>query len=178
MRSHFYIFIFSLLFITSCFGSIEKRGSVKGYYNGVVRTDGGQFRVGTLPAYWKQKKIKFRALFFENQNDHSTITIDSFCRSAVDSGNLEDLTKKLLRSLKKVHIEQQKSEILSGREALQTVFTGYVDGNKILSDIYVLKMNECVFDFIYVSYPSDNNYQTDFLNLVKGFQFIEGPDPL
>lgn len=178
MQRHFVTVFFFMFCMMSCFGSLEKRGSVTGYYNGVVRTKGGQFRLGILPDHWEQKKIKFHALLFENQLDHSTITIDSFCRSAVDGGSLEKQTELMLRGIRNVKIIERKLLVLSGRDALHTLVTGKIDGRSIFADFYVLKMNECVFDFFYITYPDETQYHTDFKSMVRGFQYVDGPDPL
>lgn len=178
MQRHFVLLIYFLFFLASCFGSLDKTGSVTGYYNGVVRTKGGQFKLGILPNHWKQKKIKFHALLFENQLDHSTITIDSFCRSAVDGGSLEKQTELMLRGMRDVKIVERNLEVLSGRDALHTLVTGKADGRRIYADFYVLKMNECVFDFFYITYPEETQYHSDFKSMVKGFEYVDGPDPL
>lgn len=177
MRCYLVILLFGFL-LTNCLGGLDKHGTVKSFYNGIVQTKGGSFALGELPVTWKRRKIKFHALLFENLDDKSTITIDSFCKGSVDGGSLEDLTRKLLRSIQNVKISSRKKHQLSNREALQTVFTGTVDGRTIFSDIYVLKMNECVFDFIYLSYPDQNQHRVDFEAMVQGFRYIDGPEPI
>lgn len=178
MQRHFVFSIIFMFFLSSCFGGLEKRGSVTGYYNGVVRTKGGQFKLGLLPNHWKKKKIKFHALLFENQLDHSTITVDSFCRSAVDGGSLEKQMELMLRGIRQVKVIERKLQVLSGRDALHTLVTGKIDGRSIFADFYVLKMNECVFDFFYITYPGETQHHNDFKTMVQGFQYIDGPEPI
>ena len=95
MRLKFLIIFVLIFFLTQCFSGIDKQGSVTGYAHGVVKTKGGSFRVGELPHAWKKQPIKFRAILFENQNDHATITIDSWCQRAADDRSLEVLTQQL-----------------------------------------------------------------------------------
>lgn len=178
-KSRFSIYLLvCLLFLGSCFGGMEKRGSVRAYYNGVVQTEGGSFRIGKLPNYWKLKKTKFRALVFVNKEDASTITIDSFCKSAVDGGSLQDLTGKLFHGIGDFKITDQHTQLLANRTVLKTEAQGKVDGARLFLSAYVMRMNECVFDFIYVNTPDDLESYTDFKSMVKGFAYVDGPDAL
>lgn len=166
------------LFFLSCFGGIDKRGSVTGYYNGIVRTRGGSFKIGSLPPYWKRHRIRYRALLFQNRFDRSTVTIDAWCQSAFDDGPLAELSRELYRGIADYRVTSTESGMLAGRAVLRTDGTGTLDGRRIYMTTYVLKMNECVFDFIYVSESGQRPYLRDFENMVKGFEYIQGPDIL
>ncbi|MBF0104906.1 MAG: hypothetical protein HQM16_06220 [Deltaproteobacteria bacterium] len=165
-------------FLTGCFAGIYKQGSVVGYHNHTVQTRGGAFKIGPLPSYWRNKKIKYRAVFFVNARDHSSITIDSWCQGACDDASLSVLTDQLTRGIADYKITQRTVSQLAGRDVLQTEALGTVDGRRVFLSFYVLKMNHCVFDFVYVSEPGRLEYYGEFKHMVQGFKFVKGPDVL
>jgi hypothetical protein len=175
MKKLLIIIVLSTLFLTNCFGGLYKSGSVLGYSKGVVKTQGGSFRVGKLPTYWKQEKIAYRAVLFSNQHDHSTITIDSWCRDAADDASLRNLTEDLFRGINNFQAKARYDFTPAGRAALLTEGHGSVDGKDIFISAYVFKMNTCVFDFLYVTLPDQTDYYGDFKNMIKEFRFIKGP---
>lgn len=173
-----FVFFLFLLIQTNCFGGIDKSGSVTGYYNGVVRTRGGSFGIGKLPSHWKREKIKYRAVLFLNEADQASVTIDSWCKGAFDDGPLEGLSEDLLKGMDRHKIIKQQKRMLGGRAALHTEATGVLDGRQVFFSGVVLKKNECVFDFVYVSFPDKGSSYQDYLGMVEGFYFIEGPEVL
>ncbi|MCP5464897.1 MAG: hypothetical protein H7A33_07730 [Deltaproteobacteria bacterium] len=170
-------FILSLL--VSCFGgSIEKRGSVKSYQNGVVQTIGGAFRVGKLSKAWVQKSIDYRAVLFEHQGDHSTIMVDSWCKGAFDDGALSDLARHLYRGIEGFKITSEEDFTLDNRAALHTQGQGRLDGVGVYFSSAVVKINGCVVDFVYLSVPERMPSHSDFMPFVQGFEFLKGPKVL
>ncbi|EKD50323.1 MAG: hypothetical protein ACD_62C00575G0003 [uncultured bacterium] len=165
-----------LVLCLNCFGGgIQKQGSVLGYHHGVVKTQGGSFRVGELSDAWQEQDTEYRAVLFLNKNDASTITIDSWCQRAAADGSLEGLTQDLLRGLADVQIQQTQMHNTHGRAALLTEAQGDMDGREIFMSTFVFKMNACVFDFVYVTLPGELLYYQDFKNMIDGFAFIKGP---
>ncbi|MBI2339130.1 MAG: hypothetical protein HYU99_02025 [Deltaproteobacteria bacterium] len=167
----------AVLVLFSCFGGgVEKRGSVKGYRNGAVITEGGSFRVGPLPETWRRKSFSYRAVLFEQSASGRTISISTFCKGSFDDAPLKILTNQLFYNITAQRRRFQKILNLDGREALRTAVAGKVDGAEIVLDTVVLKMNECVFDFVYVSKPeSYPGGVSDFEGFYGGFKYIAGP---
>lgn len=179
VRNPILILFFSLMIFSSCFGgSIYKKGSVLGYKNGVVNTHGGKFRVGKLSDDWVQKNVRYRAVFFQHKRDLASITIDSWCQSAADDASLESLSKQLYLAVDGFKLSEQEKMKLSGRDALRTAGFGKMDGQDVFFSTTVLKMNACVFDFIYVGFPPSLASYEDFKNMIFGFEFILGPQIL
>lgn len=176
MKQKLIIFSMVLLVMTSCFGGMEKQGSVKSYYNGIVRTVGGAFRIGSLPRYWDQKSIKFRALLFENDRDGSTITIDSWCRGAYSDSSLTGLMSELRRGLADVKTLSSETVMIDQRAALNNSWSANLDGRTVFMNAYVIKKDNCVFDFVYVTLPGQQLYEADFHQMVRGFKLLTGPD--
>lgn len=173
------ILLFCLL-LTGCFGSgIEKRGTVYGYENGRVKTVGGHFFVGQLPAYWKFEKIRARAVLFRNQQDQSTIAVSSWCKGAVDDEPQAELSAKVLQVIEDGRVIVLKKDLpLPEGTASQTVVEGLMDGQSVLVKTAVIKRHECVFDFYYVTRPGRTGFETDFDNMVRGFRYGHGPEIL
>ncbi len=166
-----------ILFLSSCFGGgVDKRGSVTGYRNGVVQTEGGSFRIGLLPAGWIKKSFSYRAVLFVHQSLNASISVNSFCKGSFDDGPLEALSRQVFYGVAEQKIRRKQKLHLDGRDALRTILSGKVDGASVMLDGVVLKMNECVFDFVYSSVPDDYSAGAgDFENLVHGFHYISGP---
>lgn len=177
----FTIFIFFLLLsLTSCFGNpIEIRGTVYGHEKGIIKTVGGRFAIGRLPSPWKERRIRERAVLFENQNDHSTITVSSWCKGAVDDVSEEVLSQNLVRTLQDTKILEKRETPLGGRQAMMTRFMGDLDHAPVYLKTYVLKMNQCVFDFYYVATGrAPLLSEKDFDQMVQGFVYLKGPEVL
>lgn len=178
-RKFISIFCFLILF-ASCFGgNVYRRGSVIGYNNkGLVKTHGGSFRIGILPSDWRLEKIRYRAVLFVHRDTHESIMIDSWCQGAADDGSLESLTEQLYLAMNQSQITHQEVVQLDGRKALHASGLGTVDGKNIYMATYVLKMNACVFDFVYVTESADQGpgaHLDDFEAAVRGFHYIKGP---
>lgn len=166
------------VFFTSCLGGIDKAGSVLSYRKGLVTTEGGAFRLGVLGSVWKQKKIDVRALVFVNSQDGATITVDSWCKGAFDDAALATLADQVFLGYLGVKPLSQKNFRLDGREALQKAVAASLDGVPVYLNVVVLKMNGCVFDFVYVSTPQSLPSQKDFQQMVDGFHYLRGPNVL
>lgn len=175
-RNPILILVFSLMIFSSCFGgSIYKKGSVLGYKNGVVNTHGGKFRVGKLSDEWQQKNLRYRAVFFQHKREKSSITIDSWCQSAADDASLETLSRQLYLAVDGFKLSEQEKMRLADRDALRTGGFGKMDGQDVFFSTTVLKMNSCIFDFIYVGFPPNLASYEDFKNMILGFEFVSGP---
>lgn len=179
VRKYFPIIILFFIFFASCFsGNIYRQGSVIGYDKGLVKTHGGSFRIGVLSSDWRWQKIRYRAALFVHRDTHESITIDSWCQGAADDGSLEALTDQLYLAMNQSQITHKEFIQLDGRAALHASGFGNVDGKTITMATYVLKMNACVFDFVYVAQSADKTpgpHQDDFDAAVRDFHYIKGP---
>lgn len=172
------IFCFLILFASCLGGNVYRRGSVVGYDKGLVKTHGGSFRIGILPSSWRHQKIRYRAALFVHQDTKESITIDSWCQGSADDGSLESLTDQLYLAMNQSQITRKDFISLDDRRALHSSGFGNVDGKDVYMATYVLKMNFCVFDFVYVSESDDKKpglHQDDFDAAVREFHYIKGP---
>lgn len=180
MRPQFLILVVLPLMIVlqGCFGTIDKRGSVRGYADGVVKTVGGQFLVTPLSKDWVKKQVGRRALLFQNRSDSSTITISSWCKRAFDDGSPKSLSEQLYYGLDKLKVMDEAAVPLGGRTGYMMEASGELDSAPIHLKSYVVKMNECVFDFLYVTSPERKASVGDFDRMVSGFKYVKGPNLL
>lgn len=170
------IFGIFLLGLSGCFGGMDLRGSIDGYQKNVVKTKGGSFRIGALGPHWQLKKNKLRALTFFEKRTKSNITISAFCKNSAPSGSLTSLAGQILHALKEKKVLEKEMLMLDGRKAYRSSATGYLDGALVTLDQIVLKMNQCVFDFVYIANPADyQKFTNEFKQMALGFQFISGP---
>ncbi|MBX7148680.1 hypothetical protein K1X76_06300 [bacterium] len=170
------VFLLIPLFITSCFGGVDQRGSVKGFKHGLVQTEGGSFRVGKLGSNWKKDSFNYRAILFKNTQREASISVSSFCKQSFDDGPLETLARQTSYGMTEEKVRQLNAITVAGRDALRRVVQGKVDGLTVVLDTVTLKMNQCVFDFVYVSDPDSYALGTDdFEIFYSGFAYIQGP---
>ena len=178
IRKFFYLLLFvPSLIVAGCFGGgVDKSGSVTGYRNGIVLTQGGKFQIGLLPPYWKVIPLSYRAILFSHSSLGSSISVDAFCKGSFDDAPLNLLSHQLFYGLGAFKNIRQEKLMLDEREALRAVVSGTMDGVPVILDSVVLKMNECVFDFVYTAFPKNySNGVRDFEGLYKGFKYITGP---
>lgn len=171
-----FLLFLPFFFLFSCFGHVDKRGSVTGYKNGVVSTEGGRFQVGGLPPEWVRKKFRYRAILFAHKSIGASIAVDSFCKGSFDDARLEILANQLFYGITDRRRLFQKEIMLDERAALRTAVEGKLDGAPVVLDVVILKMNECVFDFSLASRP--DGYRSavpDFESLFGGFRYLAGP---
>lgn len=169
-------FLILLFFLTSCFGGVDKRGSVTSYRPGLVMTEGGSFKVGELSSDWQKKDLGYRAAIFGNEKLQASLGVDSFCKGSFNDAPLSLLAKQLTYGMTQVKKRKETNLRLENREALRSVTSGALDGAPIILDTVVLKMNECVFDFFYTSSPDDYaNGVGEFEKFFKGFRYLRGP---
>jgi len=172
-----FLIIAAIFILPACFGGgVDKRGSVQSYKNGIVATEGGRFRIGSLSNSWFQKNIDYKALFFVSRRLQASITVDAFCKGSFDDAPLPILSQQLFYNLERYKIKSQKDFQLDDRAAQRTLVEGKLDGAAVVMDAVVMKKNECVFDFVYTSLPADyQEGKADFESLYQGFKYISGP---
>ena len=177
MRYRCLSIIFLSLFIwPACFGAVDSRGSVKGFAHGLVQTEGGAFRVGKLSDSWKRESFGYKAIMFKHKERDASVSVSSFCKGSFDDAALSLLSDQALYGVTNQKNIRRTSIRLADREALRSVTNGRLDGVDLTIDTVTLKMNECVFDFVYVSKPDEYGLdKADFEKFYGGFQYVKGP---
>ncbi len=89
---------------------------------------------------------------YENPDTGAIISLNSICRK-YNKAPLETLTDNLVRGVGDRKLVAQKEIELNGEKALDSTFSGVVDGVSLRLRTVVLIKNDCTYDFIHVSIP-------------------------
>ena len=120
-----------------------------------------RYQIQNPPEPWHQIKVgedpnaidALKAdLAFENPQSGAIISLNSICRKYTE-GTLEALTNNLVRGIEERELVVAKNIPLAGDIALDSFFTGKVDGIKLNIRTVVLRKELCTYDFIYVVIP-------------------------
>lgn len=116
----------------------------------VYRNKEVAFRVGPIPEYWR--RIDSDALLaFRDDPHRATVALNARCGKDGDDVPLQALTHHLFLVFTDRQVLSQSIERLDGREALRSELVAELDGVPKHFDVYVLKKNGCVYDFLYVA---------------------------
>jgi hypothetical protein len=152
----------------ACGGSTGLRGDV---YQG----DGLAFRVGPVPATWKQLTVKGARVAFRDEPAESTVLLNARCGKDADDVPLKALTQHLFIQFTERETIDQKVVPMDGREAMHTVMNAKLDGVPLSFNAYVLKKNGCVYDFVDISAPAKvTANRAAFETFVGGFHTLNG----
>lgn len=133
-----------------------------------ARPDGG-YRVGAMPAPWRQLKVEDNDLgYFIDATGH-TMAVNATCEGHQDPP-LEVLTRHLLMGFTEQQLRAQSHQPVDGREALRSRYGAKLDGVPVELLLVVLKKDGCVYDFSYIAPPAlFERHAADFDRLVSGF---------
>ena len=109
------------------------------------------FRLPGTPATWKQIKVSHAALSFRDDVHDASILVNGRCTTLDGDTPLLALMNHLVMGTTERAVESQAVEPFDGREALHTRLTAKLDGVPFGFDIFVLKKDGCVYDFVYVA---------------------------
>ena len=132
-----------------------------------------RYRVGPLTPSWKRIEVEQNDVAWLHQSEGTLIQVNSRCERSLDLP-LMTLTNHLLIGFTDREFIEQKSVQLDGREALRSHIRAKLDGVPRELVIYVLKKNNCVYDFAYVATPGAtfNQFLADFERFVVGFHTL------
>jgi len=169
MRAKELIFVMLASALGACSGP-----SLQG---GVYRADDLAFRVGDLPPSYQPVDAGKGRLAFRDERARSTILVNGRCGQDGDDVPLVALTNHLFMTFTEREILEQKVEPMDGREALHTLMRAKLDGVAKSFDVYVLKKDGCVYDFINISSPDAfDRARPVFARFVLGFHTLSKED--
>jgi hypothetical protein len=136
----------------------------------VYRTPEFSFRVGPMPADWRQIESETSLLAFRDDRQRATVAVNGRCGKDGDDVPLQALTHHLFLEFTDRRVLSQEIMKLDGRDALRTELTAELDGVAKHFDVYVLKKDGCVYDFLYIADTSAApSGRTGFGHFVRGF---------
>jgi hypothetical protein len=128
--------------------------AAQGSFDGAVYRSGAiVFRVGPVPSGWQRVHVSDASLAFRDEGNDASALVNVRCRHAEDDTPLVALTNHLLMGTTERDVVLQETIPFDAREALHTVLRAKLDGVLMTYDVYVLKKDGCVYDFIYVAPP-------------------------
>jgi len=131
------------------------------------------FRVGPTPSTWRRIEVSHGALAFRDDGRDATIAVTGRCGVDGEDVPLSALTQHLFLSFTEREILEQKVVPLDGREAMNTVLSAKLDGVPKKFDVWVLKKDGCVYDFLYIVRPDRfDQGVTEFDRFVQGFATV------
>jgi hypothetical protein len=126
--------------------------SCAGLRDGVYVEGHTRFRIGALPASWREVHLSGNDVAFVSADATDSLAINATCVDH-DDPSLEVLTRHLLMGFSGREIVSQALEPLDGREALRTHVRALLDGVPVELILVVMKKDGCVYDFTWVGRP-------------------------
>lgn len=127
------------------------------------------FSHGPLPAEWKKTEVKGLAVAYYHSGYGATAGVAPGCEGISDS-TLESLAQQELIGLEQREMLEEKRVTVDGREAVEWVVKGSVDGVEMRVNLVVFRKDGCVYDLNLVSRPETfSQARTDFQAFVAGF---------
>ncbi|HEY8075618.1 MAG TPA: hypothetical protein VIF62_15945, partial [Labilithrix sp.] len=124
---------------------------------------------------WRRIDATDAALAFRDEPHDATILVNARCRKPDDDTPLVALTNHLLMGSTEREFVTQATEPFDGREALHTHVKAKWDGVPMELDIFVMKKDGCIYDFVYMAAPTGfAEGSTPFESVVKGFHTLAG----
>lgn len=131
------------------------------------------FTHGSLPAEWKKTEVKGLAAAFYHSGYGATAGVAPVCEGIQDQ-TLESLAQQELVGLEQRETLEEKRVTVDGREAVEWVVRGSVDGVEMRVNLVVFRKDGCVYDLNLVSKPERfDEARAEFQGFVSGFRLTE-----
>jgi hypothetical protein len=149
--------------------------SGKTFDGSVYRAGPVAFQVPAAPATWRAVQVTDASLAYRDEPHAASILVNARCRHADEGTPLAALTNHLLMGSTAREVVRQETEPFDGREALHTTMRAKWDGVPVAFDIFVMKKDGCIYDFVYLGDPAGFEAGTrDFEGFVRGFRTLPG----
>src|SRR5579883_1493673 len=134
-------------------GLAEACGSAQQFNGHVFTNERLSFRVPDVPRDWRRIEVTAADLAFRDDAHEASVLLNGRCSGRDEDVPLASLTDHLIMGTTSREFISQDTIPFDAREALHTVMRAKLDGVLLQYDIYVLKKDGCVFDFVYVVEP-------------------------
>ncbi len=119
----------------------------------VLRKPGVEIQVGPIPAGWRRIRVDGADLAFRDDARGGSVLFDVRCGGRDEDAPLSVLTGHLIMGTTEREFDAQDTVPFDRREALHTLLRAKLDGVPMQYDLYVMKKDGCVYDFVYVAPP-------------------------
>jgi hypothetical protein len=157
--------------VLACAGA-RSRGS----FDGTVYRDGAiAFELPSVPSGWRRVEVDGASIAFRDDANDASVLVNARCGKIDDDTPLLALTTQLLIGSTERTVALQAVEPFDRREALHTRGAAKWDGVAMAHDVFVLKKDGCVYDFVYTGDPARAAAGTPaFEQYVRGFRTLPG----
>lgn len=151
-------------------------GSGRGSFDGAIFRDGPiSFRVNPVPNEWRAISVSHATLAFRDEKHLATIVLNARCGRLDEDTPLKSLQAHLLIGTSEREIVSETIMSMDAREALHSNVHAKLDGVPRAFDIYILKKDGCVYDFVRVGpRGATETPTTDFDEWVATFRTLPG----
>jgi hypothetical protein len=154
-------------------------GGSRAAFDGTTYRSGAvAFRVPAMPAGWQRVDVTDAALAFRDDAHDASALVNARCGEKDGDAPLVALTNHLVMGMTERVVSLEETIPFDGREARHTRMAAKLDGVARELDIYVLKKDGCVYDFVYVAAPEHAIAgMPAFDAFVRGFHTAAGGGP-
>ena len=149
-------------------------GGARSSFDGAVYRSGAiAFRVPQVPAEWRRVEVTDGALAFRDEAHDGSVLVNARCGEKDGDAPLVALTNQLVMGTTERVAIVEETLPFDGREARHTRMSAKLDGVARELDIFVLKKDGCVYDFVYVAAPEHAAAGAPaFEGFVRGFHTV------
>ena len=136
-------------------------------------TKPASFKHGDLGDGWSETKVAGMAVAFYHKEYGATAGVAPICDGVGDS-TLESLAQQELVGLEERQTLEEARVTVDGREAIDWVVKGSVDGVEMRVNLVVFRKDGCVYDLNLVSRPDRfDEARQEFRGFVAGFALVD-----
>jgi hypothetical protein len=164
--------IFALFALSAACGGTTTRVAFDGstYRSGPIA-----FQLGGVPSSWRRLEVTSASLAWRDEGRGASVLLNARCRKSDEDTPLVALTNHLLMGSTEREFRSQAAEPFDRREALHTRVGAKWDGVPLELDVFVMKKDGCVYDFVYLCPPDQIEAgAVEFESFVHGFHTLEG----
>lgn len=133
------------------------------------------FQVGRPPAAWRAIEAEGTRLAFRDDVGQITVAVGGRCGRDGDDVPLTALTQHLFLQFSDRAPSEQVEVSLDGRAALRSTLAATLDGVPKTFVVYVLKKDNCVYDFVWIKNQASPASPAAFDSFVRGFRTLPPP---
>lgn len=147
----------------------------RSFEGGIFKDGPVAFRVGEVPSSWRRVDVTDGSLAFKDTSNDAAVLVNARCTPGESDAPLVALTNHLLMGSTEREVLSQEVEPFDGREALHSRVSAKWDGVAMALDIFVLKKDGCVYDFVYTTRPAAiEGGAPAFESFVRSFRTLPG----
>ncbi len=129
-------------------------GGQAGFDGTTYRRGAIAFRVPKVPPEWRRVEVTDAALAFRDDAHDASALVNARCGEKDGDAPLVALTNQLVMGTTERTTVAEETLPFDGREARHTRMTAKLDGVLRDFDVFVLKKDGCVYDFVFVAAPA------------------------